>query len=369
MRKRLICCLLTICIFMSGCFSYSDIDKVLFVTSMIIDTQSDGQVVLYIEAFKPFRSSSKDSAKGQRITFKGTGKTIYEVMKDLNLSSSYKLNYTQNNIIIFSQNAAEQGLTDYFDVLSRDQELLIRPFVAVFTGDPQNLISAQIKEEEYIGVFLKELIQNQKNSARAVQMHLNEVLSHRLTPKRTSIVTAFKLNNNVGEQKLEVDGGAIIKDDKLAGIIKKSDGEKYNFLMNNVNSGTLEPANPMNENKFITMEILKSKTSTELTFDGKNILLKKKISTNTSITDVQGHVAFNDDERKKLKQNAESNIKKFCTDFFNEYKKKGIDIFEIQDEFQRKYPNENVNNAISITKLDLEVNVNIDDSQDTTDFR
>jgi len=75
------------------------------------------------------------------------------------------------------------------------------------------------------------------------------------------------------------------------------------------------------------------------------------------------------DSLRELQVSTENNIKKFCMDFFNEYKKKQLDIFDIEEEFHRKYPKEKVNNIMEISDLDLQVNVKIDDTLDIFDFR
>ena len=369
MKKRIACILLIVTFILTGCFSYADIDKVMFVTSVVVDVDSNNEVLLYLESFMPFRSASKDSAKGQRIIFKGKGKTVYEVMKDLNLSSSYKINYTQNRVLIFTKKAAEFGIDNFIDTFQRQQELLVRPYVVVYTGDPNKLIQLQLKEEEYIGIFLNNLIDNQKTSSRTVQIHLNEFLDNRTLGSKTNVVTTVDISKDELEQKLQVDGGTIIKNDKYAGDLKKADGEKYNFLMDKVKEGTLEPANPVYKDKFVTLNITNSKTKTSMNYDGKKIHLNKTINTKVSIADVQKGLILSEDNLSKLKNNSEDNIKKFCTDFFNEIKKEKLDIFGIQEEFNRKYPNESIKNIMDITELDLQVNVKIDDSTEMTDFR
>ncbi len=287
MRKKILCILLILILFFTGCFSYSDINRVLFVTSVVVDIDQDNMVVLYLESFLPTKGASNASAKGQRVTFKGKGKTVYEGMKDINLSSSYKLNYTQNRVIIFTKKAAEYGLDNFIDTFQRQQELLIRPYVAVLIGNPEKFMSMQLKEEEFIGLFLKNLIDNQESSSRTVQVRLNEFLDKRTMGSKTSIVTTIDIAKDQLEPKIQVDGGTIIKNDKYAGSLKKQDGEKYNFLMDRVKEGTLEPNNPHYNNKFITLNISDNKTKTNLTYDGHRIHLKKSIYTKVSIGDVQ----------------------------------------------------------------------------------
>ena len=369
MKKKIVCILLIVTFILTGCFSYADIDKVIFVTAVVVDVDPDNEVMLYLESFMPSRSATKDATKGQKVTFKGKGKTVYEVMKDLNLSSSYKINYTQTRAIIFTKKAAVFGIDNFIDTFQRQQELLVRPYVMVYMGDPNKLIGLKLKEEEYIGLFLKNLIDNQNNSSRTVQINLNEFLDKRTLGSKTNVVTTVDIVKDELEPKLQVDGGSIIKDDKYTGDIKKLDGEKYNFLMDNVKSGTLEPSNPTYKDKFVTLEIKNSKTKTYINYDGKKIHLKKVINTKVAIADIQKGLILNNDNLSKLKSNSEDNIKKFCTGFFNEMKQKKLDIFEIEEEFNRKYPKENVKNVIDITELDLQVNIKIDDSIKMIDFR
>jgi len=369
MKNKMLYLSLIVMFLLSGCFSYQDIDKVIFVTEVVVDVDSDNEIVLYMGSFMPSRSASKDAGKGQRIVFKGKGKTVYSVMKDLNLASSYKINYTQNRVIIFTQRATEFGIDNFIDTFQREQELLIRPYVVVYKGDPNKLIELQLKEDEYTGVFLKNLIDNQENSARTVQIHLNELLDKRTIGSDTSVLTTVDMSKDELEPKLQVDGGTIIKNDKFAGDFTKLDGEKYNFLMDNVRQGTLEPANPVYSDKFVTLEIQHSKTKTYMTYDGKKILLKKVINTKVSIADIQKGLILNKENLAKLKNSSEENIKKLCTVFFDEIKSEKLDIFQVQEEFNRKYPKDKISNVIDITDLDLKVNVKIDDSANVTDFK
>ena len=104
---------------------------------------------------------------------------MFEAVRNMNATSSYKLNYTQNKAIIFTQKAAEFGLDNFIDFLDRDQELLIRPYIAVYLGDPEKLIKLNILQEKYIGFFIMHLIENVGASSRAVKLSLNEFYNQR----------------------------------------------------------------------------------------------------------------------------------------------------------------------------------------------
>ena len=54
----IICLILMNCFSMTSCFSYRDINKLLFVTAIIIDVDDNNNPILYAEAFKGIRGAT-----------------------------------------------------------------------------------------------------------------------------------------------------------------------------------------------------------------------------------------------------------------------------------------------------------------------
>lgn len=362
-----ISCIVLNCFIMSSCFSYKDINKVMFITSLLIDVDNGGNPVLYAEAFKGIRGGAEQGTD-VRILFKATGKTIFEAVRNMNSTSSYKLNYTQNKAIIFTQKAAEFGLDNYIDFLDRDQELLIRPYVAVFIGDPEKLMKLKIEQEKYIGTFLVQLIENIGASSRAVVLSLNQFYNQRTMGDRSSVVTIIDITKDDLQPKLQVNGGAVVKDDVMIDRLSREEGQGFNFLVNAIDGGTLEVTNPSDINKFVTLEIKKSKTKTEISYYDNIIHLKKNINVRVDFGEAQKHIMLSKENIKKIEEKAESNIKKACNDVFQKYKDMGIDIFDITEEFHAKYPNINIQDIISHTELKVEAEVEIMNTGDVRNF-
>lgn len=369
MRKVILCFSIIITILFTGCFNYKDIDKVIFVTSVIIDVDGTGNPVMYFEAFKPTRGANGSSGKGEKVLFQGTAKTILEISRDINLSSSYKINYTQNRGVIFTEKAAQKGLENFIDPFSRSQEAVVRAHIVILKGDPQKLLTIKLKEQDYIGLFLEDLVFNIGNSSRAVELNLNDFLNKSFSGNNTAVITTIAMKKEQLEDKLEISDAAVIKDFKLVDIIDRRQGEGYNFLINNIKSGTLEVSNPDAPDKFISLGILKSKTDTKISYDGEKIRVKKIIRTRAAIQDVQKKLIFQKPSIDGIEKNAESNIQRACMTLFEEYKKKNLDIFDIEDQFHRKYPKEKVTDVMAKSQLELEVHVTVKGSPIKMDFR
>ena len=363
-----IICLMMTCTTMSGCFSYRDINRLLFVTCIIIDVDSNNNPIIYSEAYKGLRGGTPQGTD-ERILFQGQGKTMFEVVRNMNATSSYKLNFTQNKAIIFTQRAAEDGLNNFIDFLDRDQELLIRPYIAIYLGDPEKLIKLNIIQEKYIGFFIMHLVENVGSSSRAVKLSLNDFYNQRNMGDKANIVTIIDIPKDNLEPRLEINGGAVIKDDKMVGIIKTDEGQGFNFLMNNVASGTLEITNPCDINKFVTLEILKSKTNTEISYDGNVIHLKKKIKVKVDFAEAQKSIIFTKENISKIQEQSEKNIVESCNTLFAKYKGMGMDIFDITEKLYNKYPKVKIPNIIKKTELKVQVEVQIMNTGDTKNFK
>lgn len=355
--------------FLSGCFNYNDIDKVTFATSIIVDTNSNKNAIIYVEAFKSEKSGGTSSGTGKKITFKSSGKTLFEALRNMNMSAGNKINFSQVKIIIFTQKAAESGLYDFVDFFGRDQEFMIRSNIAILRGDPEKFIKLNLNENKYIGLFIYDLIHNIPASSRAVITTLNDFLNKIYTKQSTAVITMLEQKKDQPEPKIEVINGAVIKKGKMVDIIDGQYGEEYNFLIDNIKGGSLEVTNPCSTNNFITLEIIKSKTKTKTYYENNRIFVKKIITVKTTIAGAQNCIDLNDTAREKIEQYAQKNIANACNRIFKTYKSKNLDIFNIDEDFERKYPKINMENPIKKSTLQVDVDVNLEGSSTKTNFR
>ncbi len=66
-----------------------------------------------------------------------------------------------------------------------------------------------------------QLIENIGASSRAVKLSLNEFYNQRNMGDKTNVVTIIDITKDSLEPKLQINGGAVIKDDKMVSIIAK----------------------------------------------------------------------------------------------------------------------------------------------------
>ncbi|MGL5353045.1 MAG: Ger(x)C family spore germination protein [Clostridium sp.] len=345
---------------LTGCFNYEDINKVTFATSVIFDTDDFGNTVIYLDCIKPYRSTNDSSDKGRRIIYKGVGKTALESMRDISVASSFKLNYSQSRAYIFTEKAARAGIKNYLDLINNNQQFQVKPSLYVFYGDVEELLEITSGDEEYLGLYLNDLSEKNKFNPRAMTQNVNQYLNEALMGSNTNVIGVIQIRKDVLDKKVEISGGAIMKDNVLVKRIESKDSLSYNFLMDNVEGGTLEIANPNFQDKYITLEILESNTLSELEYDGINVNLIKNINMRVSIAEAQGKLIVTKDIIEHIKFNKQEEVKNYLTKVFNDYKEQNLDIFDVQRLLEIKYKDEKVEDAISKTNLTLNVNIIID---------
>ncbi|ABR49214.1 spore germination B3 GerAC family protein [Alkaliphilus metalliredigens QYMF] len=369
MKKLMIIIVLMSTLLMGGCYSYNDINRMLFPTAIIVDVDEEGNPILYLEVFHAFRSNQDNTESGQRILLRQEGATITDVAQKLEEVAAHQYSYTQNKAWIFTERAAHYGIGDFLDYMHRHQDALLRPYVAVYFGDPVALLNLELKQNEYLGLFLFDLFDRPLRRLTVDHKKLYEVLNQRRMGGNVMVMTALQLEKHLEDDKVSKYGAAVFRDDKMVSKIGLTEMQSYSFLVDEARAGRLNIPHPQYEDKLLTLGILKSKTVTELTYDGEKVYLKKQMNIRTTITGAEQSLILDEKIIDEIKKNTAEKMKKETHELFDRYQEMGVDIFRIQESFDRRYPRADVKNVITITELEVEVNQHNEGSMNTYDFR
>lgn len=345
--------LLILPLLLTGCFDYHDINKVTFPTSIIFDVDDLGQEIVYLDCIKPYRSTNDSSDKGRRIIYKGVGKTALEALNDINRASSFKLDYAQTRAYIFTEKASRKGIKKFLDLINNNSEFSMKPSTFVYYGDVEELLKTVSTDEEYLGLFLNDLVGKEKYNPRAVKSNINYYLSNILMGSNTALLTSISLEDNAIDKKIQIQGSSIFKDNVLVEKIDIENSLIYNIMMGNAKSGTLEISNPESKENFITLQILDSSMKDKLEFQDGKYKLIKDVNVEVSVSEIQGELIVDANGLDYIKVNEEAYISGYAEYLFNKYKKQNLDIFDIARLAEMYYPNENIDNPLSVTEVEV----------------
>lgn len=344
--------LLLLPLLLTGCFDYHDINKVTFPTSIIFDVDDLGQDIVYLDCIKPYRSTNDSSDKGRRIIYKGVGKTALESLSDINRASSFKLDYTQTRAYIFTEKASRKGIKKFLDLIN-NSEFSMKPSAFVYYGDVEELLNTVSTDEEYLGLFLNDLSGKEKYNPMAVKSNINYYLSNILMGSNTALLTSISLEDNAIDKKIQIQGSSIFKDNVLVEKMNIENSLIYNIMMGNAKSGTLEVSNPQSKENFITLQILDSNMKDKLEFQDGKYKLIKDVNVEVSVSEIQGGLIVDANALDYIKVNEEAYISGYTEYLFNKYKQQNLDIFDIDRLAEMYYPNENIDNPLSVTEIEV----------------
>ena len=358
-KAWVLCCVILLPLLLTGCFNYHDINKVTFPTSVIFDVDDLGKSILYLDCIKPYRSTNDSSDKGRRIIYKGEGKTAMEALEDINRVSSYKLDYSQTRAYIFTEKAARNGIKKFLDLINNNSEFQVKPSAFIYYGDVDDLLSTVSADEEYLGLFLNDLVGKEKYNSKAVKSNINYYLSNVLMGGNTALLTSIELKENALDKKIEIDGASIFKDNILIEKINIENSLMYNILMGTAKTGILEATNPNSKSDFISLEIIDSNVKDNLSYENGAIKLIKDIEVDVSVSEIQGSLIVDSSALDYIRYNEEEYINGYVKYIFNKYKEKKLDIFDVERLAEMYFSKEDIKDPLSITELEVRTKLNI----------
>lgn len=365
MKKRVVsilCLLIILSSIFIGCYNYTEINEVTFATSIIFDRDEYDNVVLYLDCVRPYRNANESSDKGQRVLFQGKGKTALEAIRDIDISSSNKLNFTQVRAYIFTEQVARKGINKYIDLINNDQQLSFKPYMFVYFGEVSSLLELTSGEEEYLGLYLNQLINKNKDNGKVIYSNINDYISDSLISNNLSYMSAIRIKETPVSRNVELDGGVIMRDNHLVDILEENDVLSYNLLNNVVRKGTFEISNPEEIDKFITLDILEHYIDTKVVANNDGYDLDKNIQIKVSIGEIQGKLRVTQEILKTIEVAEENKLNNYLQDFYKKYQSKGIDVLGVNRLIQEKYPNNTIDDPFGKTKLNLNIDLIIDGS-------
>ena len=347
-----------------GCFNYKEINKITFATSVIFDIDELDNIIVYIDCVRPYRSEKESSDKGKHVIFQSKGNTASEAISNMSSFSNNELNFTQVRSYIFTENAALKGVDKYINLINNDAQFGFKPYMFVYYGDINDIVKPDSNEDEqdYLGLYLDQLENINKKNINNINSNLNDYISQSFEGSNNCFMGSIKMQENIIEKKIILDGGALFKNNRLIEKLNESDATSFNLLTKQVNQGIFNIRNPEYKDDFITLNILKSVPHTRVTYDNNRFLVSKVIDITLYIEEIQGKLTLNNSKKDSIALNEKIEIEKSLNDFYNKYKEKEIDILNLKKTIEEKYPNKLSNNIFENIDLEIEVNVNIEGS-------
>lgn len=353
MKKRLII-LLLLPLFLTGCWNYSELNEIAIATGISIDWEDDKyKVTVLISNAQKTEGSSKEG-EAQITVFEGTGKTMTEALKNIELKLPKELYLKHISIIIIGEKLAKKGVGNILDYLIRDpnspNKFNILVSREVKAGEILKIISPlETFPSQNVSLML---VTSGKFIGSAVEISYNDFIQTYLNQGINPILPSITIK---GEEKkgetqknikqsepdtyLNLSNLAIFKNDKLLGYVSEKESIGINIINSKIKQTKVHAkCKGEEEDNYIVANLNSIDASSEIT---KDLKLKINVKATGYITEANCKIDLTEESNiKEIQKSMESELKKNikkALEVVQEYKS---DIFGFGSKYYKKYPKE-----------------------------
>lgn len=392
---RILPCFL-ILLLLTGCFSYRDMNRLLFYTMGVGDLGKDEEFLFFGEAFKGYRGEGEKAGKEKRVVLFGHGKSLTEAVEQMRNSVNNPVEYAGNKSFVFSEKLARHGLSNILDLFNRDQKPSLRIYFYVLNGSGQNLVNVVMTDEHFMGLYLYELMNSQKDSIGVISNQYYEFITNldigsgiNVLPILEitsidreldgSIQTAQQENSggaessrvengedSAGNEKpthtpyIIVNGAAVFVGSTMQAALSRSELETYKLLTKKVKSGLLNAPNPDIPDKEVGYTVLDNQSKFGVKLENGRIKLSCKTDVRAVLLEAQHGISSDPETIALLRRNLEQVIVEHALALFEKMQKENIDLFNIRRKLEQEKLHPDMENFLSNTDFEIQAHVTLD---------
>lgn len=230
---------------LAGCWDQREISELALVRGVAIDRTDDGLVRVTIQSNRLSATSQTGAggmggAPGQPAmhTASAVGPSIFEAIRNLALSSSRRIMWAHNQLIIIGRKQAEHDVTEVVDFFTRNPELRYRALVAVAEGEASLLLTRPTGLETLPSDSIEKIFRYATFIGKAHRVDIKEFaasfLSGEISPALPALRQVPQLAAGAAASaedpvEVEVSGMSVFRRNKLVGLL--TDEESRGMLL------------------------------------------------------------------------------------------------------------------------------------------
>ncbi|WP_326514062.1 Ger(x)C family spore germination protein [Clostridium intestinale] len=281
----------------TGCWNYREINNLSVVAGIAIDrNELNGKYEVTIEIVNIKKGSDVDTGS-EYITL--CGDSLFDIIRNMISVSSRRLYFAHAKIVIISKELATESLSKAIDWYTRDAETRTDIYLLISKEKTaKEVLMSKRKENMIVSFDLAKVIQNEKNVSTAPKVDLWDFLDI-LKQKEANTALPLIFIDKSGEKEVpRIEGMALIKGDKLVGMVDGNIAKYVLFTTDEIKTGILVLGRKSSEP--ISFEIFKNRTKQKYKFDEGKIKVQVFTDTTVSIAEYQAQQPFNTCEEKEV---------------------------------------------------------------------
>lgn len=307
-----------------GCthdFSRKEIDEIDLVLVLGIDYTEGEYTISALYNSGGGADPEKGGSASEEKVAEGTGKTAYEALEDLKLKNKKAISLAQAGSFLIGSGAAEQGISESLDFLSRDETIKMEGLIYVIKDmSASDFINKGLENKQTIHEDLEAIKQKQQEIMTRNDNTVVNILND-MDQTLSSVLVPYLVADKSG---YVIQGYAIFDQFKLKDYLDQQTSDGVNFIKNIMRSYPIYL-----EDK---VSLLVSYTKTKLKAHVKDNIITVTIKVNfeTAVKEVLGEQdIFKREKLTSLTGEQNSYIRRVIEKAVNYSKLTGLDILNL----------------------------------------
>lgn len=338
--------LITLVLMLTGCWNNRDLTDLAIVVGIAIDKAEDGQVEIMAQIVKPesIMSGKEGSGTDKKgfVNISSKGETMFEVIRSLLPKINKKGYFAQMQLMVISEDAARDGISNYFDFFERDTETRRRAYLLISKGmKASTVLDSESQITNLPATHEVDALEASKSYGKTLKVNIIDILKNLNNASCDNVLPVIynsKQTEKVSQEDLFLEGSAIIKKDKLVDFLEPLQTRGFLFADDEIRSTIINAPCPENPEKTVSVEVIRSKGKIDAKMKNGKPVLSINVKAEGNIGEQQGYADLTKpDYLNALEKEVRQEIKKEIQDAVKITQQNQSDVFRFIDKIYKNY--------------------------------
>lgn len=329
----------------TGCINKeSEISSRLVIQGIGVDKDDNGKYKLSLQVFNTAVSGGQDSGNSGNVTkvYTVEGDSLADCMRNATLVMGRRPLYSQNWIVVISEEIARNGISSSLDFFVRDYGMRSTVSLILSSTTAEDIIRSECGGSAIPAREINSSLEMWKYNSKITDVDIYEAVNFFNDPLTEMFIPIVRRNK--GEKKEEdtvvIDGIGVFSGEYLKDKLQPEEIRGFMFIKDEVKSGELVAQTQ--ETGKVTLEIIRNKTKIKTLLNNGSPFFDISIKCVFDINEIENtNAMLNEKTIRDIEKSASEEIQNQSQSVLNRcIKDLNSDIFRFGDRFMRAYPKE-----------------------------
>lgn len=227
---------LILLVLLTGCWDMVDIDKRIFIGNVGVDKADDKYLFIFtypiVRKLVGGEGGGGGGGGGKSIyTIKTEARSFTEAISLIAHRTSRRIYFDHSRNIIIGEDAARSGLKELLESFESNTQTNRRSFLIIAKGKAEEILGQESDQEVLLAYYIESLFKDAQNKGDLIIKDFSEVMEQIHSLKGNALMPTIVKTG----KELDVNGGAVIKNYRLAGFLDPEEARGINILRGEAN--------------------------------------------------------------------------------------------------------------------------------------